>query len=115
MRRSLLAEYGESKLYAGGLSVRTTLDPKLQQMGRKALIDGLVTFDRAAGLARPGGQDRRLRRLGRAARRHRQSADIAPWRLGVVLSADKAKAVVGLEAGAPAGRQAHARNVMPSS
>ncbi len=28
VRRSLLAEYGENKLYGGGLSVRTTLDPQ---------------------------------------------------------------------------------------
>src|SRR5690606_8689392 len=41
VRRSLLARYGEDKLYGGGLSVRTTLDPELQQHARKALIDGL--------------------------------------------------------------------------
>lgn len=40
VRRSILAEYGEEKLYAGGLSVRTTLDPKLQLIGRQALKIG---------------------------------------------------------------------------
>ena len=37
------------KLYEGGLSVRATLDPKLQAMARKALVDGLVRYDQARG------------------------------------------------------------------
>ena len=47
--------------------MRTTLDPKLQMAARKALIDGLVKFDEAPGLSRRGAEDRRHRRLGRAA------------------------------------------------
>jgi penicillin-binding protein 1A len=35
VRRDLNDRYGEKKLYEGGLSVRTTLDPKLQSMARK--------------------------------------------------------------------------------
>ena len=35
VRRELLERYGEKKLYEGGLSVRTTLDPKTQMMARK--------------------------------------------------------------------------------
>ena len=49
MRRDIFERYGEKKLYEGGLSVRTTLDPKLQVMARKALTDGLVKFDEAQG------------------------------------------------------------------
>ncbi len=49
VRRELLERYGEQKLYEGGLSVRTTLDPKYQLMARKALVDGLVRFDEAHG------------------------------------------------------------------
>ena len=69
VRRELYDRYGEKKLYEGGLSVRTTLDTKLQVLARKTLHDGLVKFDESAGLARPGQQDRHLRRLGRQARR----------------------------------------------
>src|SRR3954471_12582303 len=47
VRRDLFDKMGEKKLYEGGLSVRTTLDPKLQMMARKALADGLVKFDEA--------------------------------------------------------------------
>src|ERR1700744_385432 len=41
VRRDLLERYGEKKLYEGGLSVRTTLDPKLQVMARKTMAAGL--------------------------------------------------------------------------
>ena len=73
VRRELYDRYGEKKLYEGGLSVRTTLDTKLQVLARKTLTDGLVQFRRGARLARAGHQDRHLRRLGRQARR-RQGA-----------------------------------------
>lgn len=49
VRRELLTRYGEKQLYKGGLSVRTTLDPKLQQMADKALRDGLEAYDRRHG------------------------------------------------------------------
>src|SRR5271157_1652459 len=44
VRRELNDRYGDKKLYEGGLSVRTTLDPKMQLMARKALVDGLLRF-----------------------------------------------------------------------
>src|SRR6202022_1901583 len=47
VRRDVFERYGEKKLYEGGLSVRTTLDPKLQVMARKTMTAGLVTFDEA--------------------------------------------------------------------
>ncbi len=37
------------KLYEGGLSVRTTLDPKIQVMARQSMINGLVNFDESQG------------------------------------------------------------------
>ncbi|MGB6969610.1 MAG: transglycosylase domain-containing protein, partial [Methyloceanibacter sp.] len=42
VRREILDRFGEDKLYGGGLSVRTTLDPRLQRIARKTLVDGLV-------------------------------------------------------------------------
>ena len=66
VRRTLVSFFGEDGLYGraeraaagdgrinGGLSVRTTLDPNLQRMARRALIDGLVTFDREKGWRGP--------------------------------------------------------------
>jgi len=54
VRRALVDLYGQdendnSSLYAGGYSVRSTLDPNLQQMARAALRAGLVNFDRKHG------------------------------------------------------------------
>src|SRR6201988_3565970 len=49
VRRYLYEKYGEKKLYEGGLSVRTTLDPKLQVLARRAMINGLVNFDEGQG------------------------------------------------------------------
>ena len=37
VRREIYDRYGEKKLYEGGLSVRATLDPKLQALARKTL------------------------------------------------------------------------------
>src|SRR6202046_3616736 len=45
VRRYIFDNYGEKKLYEGGLSVRTTLDPKIQAEARQAMINGLVNFD----------------------------------------------------------------------
>ncbi len=82
VRRNLIDMYGSEKLYEGGLSVRTTLDPKLQRLARKALQDGLVQLDQARGYRGPvttidisgdwgkplGEVEGALRRAGMAAR-----------------------------------------------
>src|SRR5436190_11479564 len=49
VRRDIYERYGAKKLYEGGLSVRATLDPKLQVLARKVLIEGLVKFDETQG------------------------------------------------------------------
>jgi penicillin-binding protein 1A len=53
VRRRLVAELGADQVYAGGLYVRTSLDPNLQIVGRKVLIDALVAFDEAQGWRGP--------------------------------------------------------------
>ena len=109
VRRTLVSYFGEDGLYGraeraavgdgrvnGGLSVRTTLDPNLQRLARRALIDGLVAFDREKGWRGPlqkidiGGD------WGAALTGLEIPGDIAPWRLGVVLEAQRTKAVIGL-------------------
>src|SRR5206468_4318999 len=49
VRRELLARYGEKGLYESGLSVRTSMDGKLQAAADKALRDGLIAYDRGHG------------------------------------------------------------------
>ncbi|HTV45907.1 MAG TPA: penicillin-binding protein 1A [Stellaceae bacterium] len=47
VRRELLARYGEKALYEAGLSVRTSLDPRLQADADAALRHGLIAYDHA--------------------------------------------------------------------
>ena len=100
VRREVANIYGENSLYEGGLSVRSTLDPKMQIMARKALIDGLLDFDQKRGswrgpvaelaLSADWGVD-----LGKV----EALSDLPEWRLAVVLSAGKDEADVGLQPG----------------
>ncbi len=53
VRRELMALYGEEKLYTGGLSVRTTIDPYLQDIADRTLRKGLEVYDRRHGWRGP--------------------------------------------------------------
>jgi penicillin-binding protein 1A len=109
VRRRLIEMYGEDGLYGriertggggdgvnGGLSVRTTLDPNLQRIGRRVLIDGLVAFDRDRGWRGPVQKISIQGDWGIALGGIEIPTDIQPWRLGVVLQADRSKATIGL-------------------
>jgi penicillin-binding protein 1A len=53
VRRFLRQTYGSDLLYEGGLAVRTTLDPHLQELARNALREGLMAYDRRHGWRGP--------------------------------------------------------------
>lgn len=53
VRRYLLKKYGKDLLYRGGLKVYTTLDLKMQVLGRKALDRGLAELDKREGYRGP--------------------------------------------------------------
>ncbi|MDC1408962.1 penicillin-binding protein 1A, partial [Candidatus Puniceispirillum sp.] len=55
VRRQLISRFGETSLYDGGLSVRTTLDPYLQKIADNALERGLEALDRRQGWRGPLG------------------------------------------------------------
>ncbi|HEY1780755.1 MAG TPA: penicillin-binding protein 1A [Roseiarcus sp.] len=97
VRRELQERYGEQKLYEGGLSVRTTLDPKIQLMARKALVDGLVRYDEAYGWhgtlkTIDIGQDWGLPLADIPA-----YGDIKPWVLAVALDVSNTAIRIGLQ------------------
>lgn len=98
VRRDIAGRYGEEKLYEGGLSVRTTLDPKMQAMARKALADGLVRFDEARGWR---GATQKLeaegREWGEVLAAIPAYGDVQPWRLAVVLDVSGNTAKIGLQ------------------
>ncbi|MAI48503.1 MAG: penicillin-binding protein 1A [Hyphomicrobiaceae bacterium TMED74] len=96
VRRAMSSQYGEERLYGGGLSVRTTLDPELQAHARKALINGLVRFDRSKGWRGPVQQIDVSGDWGVTLAKIDIPNDIAPWRLGVVLDVKPKEIVVGL-------------------
>ncbi len=53
VRREISKHFGDTKLYEGGLSVRTTLDPGLQEIATRALRKGLIAYDRRHGWRGP--------------------------------------------------------------
>ncbi|MGH2708572.1 MAG: transglycosylase domain-containing protein, partial [Actinomycetota bacterium] len=69
VRRYLIDRYGEARVFAGGLEVTTTLDPRMQEMAEKVVADtlpspsdpyaALVTIDPRTGYVRAliGGRD----------------------------------------------------------
>ncbi|MCW2283141.1 penicillin-binding protein 1A [Rhodoblastus acidophilus] len=97
VRRELNDRYGDRKLYEGGLSVRTTLDPKMQLMARRALVDGLVRFDEAHGYRGPYKQIEIGADWGLALADVPPLGDVAPWRLAVVLDVNDSALRVGLQ------------------
>ena len=97
VRRELNDRYGDKKLYEGGLSVRTTLDPKMQLMARKALVDGLVRFDEAHGFRGPVKTIELSADWGQSLGDLPAYGDVAPWRLAVVLDVNDGAARVGLQ------------------
>jgi penicillin-binding protein 1A len=99
VRRELYERYGEKKLYEGGLSVRTSLDPKLQLLARKTFIDGLVRYDEAQGWRGPVTKIDIAGDWGVKLAEVKALSDIAPWRLAVVLEVSDQSARVGLQPG----------------
>ncbi|WP_332685378.1 penicillin-binding protein 1A [Bosea sp. (in: a-proteobacteria)] len=98
IRRELQDRYGEKKLLEGGLSVRATVDPKMQLMARKALVDGLVRFDEARGWRGAVQKiDLAGREWGVAIGELPALGDVKPWRLAVVLEVAGDGARVGLQ------------------
>ncbi|MBC9979567.1 penicillin-binding protein 1A [Bradyrhizobium campsiandrae] len=97
VRRDIFERYGEKKLYEGGLSVRTTLDPKIQVMARKTMVSGLVNYDEQQGyrgaiskLDISGDWGVKLAEI-------KSLSDISPWRMAVVLETSDQSARIGFQ------------------
>ncbi|MFO1256296.1 MAG: transglycosylase domain-containing protein [Sphingomonadaceae bacterium] len=106
VRRQLIAKYGENaengpnSVYAGGLWVRTSLDPELQKATQEALRAGLMRYGGGRGFVKPIAhvdvdQDSwrsQIALLGK-------SVDYLDWRVGLVLDREGAQATVGFADG----------------
>ena len=103
VRRDIIEKFGEKGLYEGGLSVRSTLDPKMQVIAHKALTDGLVRYDEQQGYR---GASQKIDVAGDWGARLadvRAFGDVAPWRLAVVLETGDQSARIGFQPGREAG------------
>ncbi|MGF1551777.1 MAG: penicillin-binding protein 1A [Paracoccaceae bacterium] len=105
--RQVSTELGRGELYEGGLTVRATVDPRLQRLAAKALRRGLVAYDRRQGVWRgpvarmedlPEGRDPAALRAALAG--VRAPRDIEGWHLAVVLDAGERAATIAV-AGVP--------------
>jgi penicillin-binding protein 1A len=97
VRREVLEIYGEEKLYAGGLSVRTTLDPKNQMLARQALASGLIAFDRKRGWRGPPARIDMAGDWAASLEAQTIASDLAPWRLAVVTGLSETEARIALQ------------------
>ena len=103
VRRELKARFGEKKLYGGGLSVRSTLDPNLQALADIELRRGLRSYDQRHGYRGPVAKlqsfDGWKRNLLKVPLPAVLSDSAASWRLAVVLEVGDDVAKIGLDDG----------------
>ena len=103
IRRQLAGDFGESEFFGGGLTIRATIDPEMQEVAGRALRDGLQRYDRQQGIWRGTGEalDAELLDDESAWRGALRAAsvprDIEGWRPAVVLSTEGGSARLGVE------------------
>jgi penicillin-binding protein 1A len=100
VRRELAEHYGAESLYGGGLSVRTTIDPKLQDIAERSMRAGLQEYDRRHGWRGPvknfpslDGWQLQLEETDKPA------GMLEEWDLAVVLESSPKEARIGLIGG----------------
>jgi penicillin-binding protein 1A len=100
IRRQLSTTFGEAEFFGGGLSIRATADPDLQEVAAKALRDGLEKYDRGLGIWRGTGKAIPADRLADwrpALAEVEVPRDIAGWSPAVVLEVGENDARIGIE------------------
>ena len=96
VRRELAKLYGEDQLYGGGLSVRTTLEPKMQEYARTALMDGLIAYDHTKEYREPVASIELGDDWGVDVAAIKPLSDVPEWQLAVVLEMRGNEAEIGL-------------------
>ncbi|MEM8772932.1 MAG: penicillin-binding protein 1A [Pseudomonadota bacterium] len=113
VRKEIVDLYGVEALYDGGLSVRTSVDPRLQRAAGAALRKWLAEYDMRHGwrgavdnmdVVEDGDEDNNWRtafpeKVDALRETRRISDDLSPWRPALVLSVAEAQATVGFEDG----------------
>lgn len=100
VRRELKDKYGNESLYRGGLTVKTSVDPRLQEIAEKSLRNGLMAYDKRHGYR---GRIASLKNMGKWQESLNKiktpEGMIDNWNLAVVLNATAQKATLGFEDG----------------
>lgn len=97
VRRELKDRYGEQALYEGGLSVRSTIDPRMQVIARKAMQRGLIRFDTLRGYRGPKTQIDISGDWGVPLGAVKGLDDVPEWQLAVVLESSAQELRIGLQ------------------
>ncbi len=109
IRRQLSERYSEEEFFTGGLAIRATLDPVLQEAAERAFRKGLEEYDRRRGRWRGGLAQLPSEMLEgeswRAALADlRVPRDIDGWQVAAVLRLEGSDAVIGIEGEEALGR-----------
>ncbi|MBW8444043.1 MAG: penicillin-binding protein 1A [Arenimonas sp.] len=103
VRRQIIEKYGDKSLYEGGLSVRTSLDPQMQIVARKALQDGLLTYDLRRGFRGPVAKISATGDWGAELAKVNALSDVPEWKIAVVLAVSASRVDIGLQPAKEAG------------
>ncbi|QCK86860.1 penicillin-binding protein 1A [Phreatobacter aquaticus] len=99
VRREMTDRFGEKKLMEGGLSIRTTLDPRLQVAARATLAQGLIRYDEARGWRGPVTKIEDMRGDWGVKLADMRSFNDTGWKLAVVIDVQGETARIGLQPG----------------
>ena len=108
VRRELIDKYGESdkdgphSIYAGGLWVRTSFDPRLQELAENALRDGLMRYDRGKGWHGPIRTIAMDNNWARTLATANVGVGYDDWRAAVVVAKSGTSATIGFVDGTTA-------------
>lgn len=95
VRRILLKDMGEDELYGGGLFVRTTVDPQLQEIAEIALYNGIRNYDREHGWRGAIAKIDDLDIWREALSEVKKPEALGKWELAVVLETSAERAQIG--------------------
>ncbi|MGZ8337596.1 MAG: penicillin-binding protein 1A [Allosphingosinicella sp.] len=93
------AEAGPNSVYAGGLWVRTSYDPRMQEATENALRDGLMRYERGRGWRDPGLSVDMSRDWRSQLAAAPFGVGYADWRAAVVISKEGSEATIGFTDG----------------
>ena len=108
VRRNLIDRYGEkaedgpNSVYAGGLWVRTSLDPEMQHAVRAALRKGLLGYHGSRGWAGPIAHIKDLENWQTQLIVSNKTIDYKDWRVGVILNLEDGNRQIGFSDGSTA-------------